>query len=525
MARVPSLQSLIKKLTLACLLLAGLALPAQAQRLVRERLLSGLRQSQLNIYRLQLTPANQLLVQGISTLSSGGGATCNPTLNDNFLLSPQLDTVWTQRGPALSGGWSDITWMGRNDFVIFGDQQYALPGATVCTERNFFVGRYAASTRSARWTQAFGAGTGSRLSRVGKLTPAADGGFFMSGSSMGGARKSWQLLKTDSLGQPLWVRDYGISFTEVPFLLQTNQRTNRLLMAGTGQYGAPYNLIKLRLMLLNQRGDSLRNAFISPLGADWSISSVSNHITQLRDGGFLIPAQADSTSNSTGAMLSMPILIKVDSTLQLQWFHLERLQSGQRQQYGGKACELADGSLLMLLAAQNVSSASASFMVQRLLGHNGKLDVAYPFTSTACTAVSSYDLVPGPDGHTVYVGGSCFSASGSRGYVAVLDLQNLPAVVNTPLAAMPTKEDVVFTLSPNPAHGAATLNWQLPTGLRAGRLQLFSALGQVVREVSLPAGASGKLEVSNLAAGTYLARLLDQNGRALGRAQRQVILP
>ncbi|GAA4347780.1 hypothetical protein GCM10023185_03080 [Hymenobacter saemangeumensis] len=499
------------------------AQPAQAQRLVRERLLSGLRQSQLNIYRLQLTPANNLLVQGISSQAPGTG--CNSTLNDNFLLSSLLDTVWTQRGPALSGGWSDITWMGRNDFVIFGDQQRALPGATQCTERDFFMGRYAADTRSARWTQTFNPGTGSRLSRVGKLTPALDGGFFVSGSSMGGMRKSWQLVKTDSLGQPLWVRNYGISFTEVPFLLQTNQRTNRLLMAGTGQYGAPYHLIKLRLMLLNQQGDSLRNAFISPMAANWSISSVSNHITQLRDGGFLIPAQADSTSNTTGALISQPIMIKVDSMLQLQWYHLERLAPGQRMQYGGKVCELADGTLLTLLSAQNTASASNSFVVQRLLGHTGKLSVAYPFVSTACSAVSSYDLVPGPDGRTVYVGGSCFTSAGSRGYVAVIDLQNLPVVVNAPLSTAATQADVVFTLAPNPAHGTAKLSWQLPAGRRAGRLQLYTTLGQVVREVALPAGAAGSLELSNLAAGTYLVRMLDVDGAALGRTQRQVILP
>ena len=526
MASVPGFQSLIKYpraavFLLLCVVLAG---PAQAQRLVRERLLTGLRQSALNVYRLQLTPGNNLLVQGLSTQYSPG--TCNPTLNDNFLLSPSLDTVWTQRGPALAGGWSDLTWLGRNDFVVFGDQQFAPAGATQCTERNFFIGRYAASTRHARWTQSFG--TGSRLNRVGKLTPAADGGFFMSSSSMGGARKSWQLVKTDSLGRLLWVRDYGISFSEVPFLLQTNRRTNRLLMAGTGQYGAPYHLIKLRLMLLNQQGDSLRNAFVSPLAPHWSISSVSNHITELRDGGFLIPAQVDSMSNSTGAISTMPIMIKVDSLLRLEWYHLERLPVTQRLQYGGKACELADGSLLTLLAAQNAASASSHFVVQRLLGHTGATSTAYSFTSTACSNVSSYDLVPGPDGHTLYIGGSCLSAGGSRGYLAVLDLQNLPAVLTTPttpLAAATAKDAGTFTLSPNPAHGSATLTWQLAKGLRAGRLQLYTTLGQVVREVALPAGSTGSVAVTNLAAGTYLARLLDANGATLGRTQRQVVLP
>jgi hypothetical protein len=507
-----------------CLLLAlGLAAPASAQRLVRERLLSGLRQAPLNVYRVQVTPNNNLLVQGLSMLSTPGN-NCNPTLNDNYLLSPQLDTVWTQRGPALNSGWTDMTWTGHSDFMIFGDQQYAPTGSTQCTGRNFFLGRYAASTSSPRWTQAFNLGT--RLNRVGKLAAAADGGFLMSGSSSGsGVRQTWQLVKTDSLGRLQWVKNYGISFSEVPFLLQTSYRNkNCVLMAGTGQYGAPYNIMKLRLLLVNQQGDSLRNALIAPLSPVWGISSVSNHITPLRDGGYLIPAQADSLDNATGMLITTPIMLKVDSLLRLQWYHLQRTPAAQRVQYGGKMCELNDGTLLALVTAQNSTTASSRFEMHRINGTTGQLMAVYPFTSTVCQDVSSYDLVPSSDGHTLYVGGSCFGTTGSQGYVAVLDLQSLPAVV-TPLAAATAKDETTFTLSPNPAHGSATLTWQLPTGQRAGRLRLYTALGQIAREVKLPAGTSGTFDVSGLAAGTYLVRLFDTNGAALGRAQRQVVLP
>lgn len=530
---------------IALLLLAGLGLarPAQAQQLVSERLFTGLRQSALNVYRLQITPGNNLLMQGSSqaTATTPGATTCNLLWNDNFLLNPSLDTVWTQRGPSLNSGWTDLIWNRCGDFTVFGDQQYVPTGGTNCTGRNLFIGRYSANTRQQRWSKAYNFGP--RLNRVGKLTPAADGGYLLSAASMG-MTQSWQLAKTDSAGTLQWVKDYGMSLSETPSLLQTSARNpKQVLMVGTGQYGYPYNEIKLRLLLVNQQGDSLRHAFINPLSAPWSIRSVSNHVTALHDGSFLIPAQADSTSAATGQSQSMPILLCVDSLLNLRWFHLERTPASQRIQYGGKMAELADGSLLALLAGQNLASTSGQFTVQRFDGSTGEVTTTYPFTSTACPNVSSYDLVPMSDGHTLYVGGSCFTGAGNRGYVAVIDLQNLPAVVvpaiagpvitgpvtpgpvvTNPLATAPAKTDATFTLAPNPAQG--TLRWHTAAGTPAGTLQFYNALGQVARRVALPAGATtGTVEISGLAAGTYLVRLLDANGAALGRAQRQVVLP
>jgi hypothetical protein len=514
----------VGKIVFILLAWLAFAIPAGAQRLVSERLLTGLRQPALSVYRLQVTPTDQLLVQGTSTAvaSTPGASACNLLWNDNFLLSNRLDTIWAQRGPALNSGWTDLTWDKGGDFTVFGDQKYVPAGATNCTGRNFFIGRYAPRDRSPRHTQAFNIGT--RLNRVGKLTPATDGGYLISASSSGTTRQSWQLIKTDSVGTVQWTKNYGISFSEIPFLLQTSCRsTGRVLMAGTGQYGYPYDVFQLRLLLVNQAGDSLRNAFINPLPASWTISSVSNHISPLRDGGFLIPVQADSTSAS-GAVQSMPLLLRVDSLLNVRWFHLERTTAAQSVQYGGKMCELADGSVLALLAAKNSASAAGQFAVQRLDGATGVVTVRYPFTSTICSAVSSYDLVPTSDGHTLYVGGSCFTSTGSRGYVAVIDLQNLPAVI-VPLATTKKEEKTAFTLVPNPTQGTATLTWSLPAGVQAGQLQFYTTLGQLARQIALPAGSTGTVEVGGLAAGTYLARLLDSSGLALGRAQRQVVLP
>jgi hypothetical protein len=527
---------------IALLLLAGLGLsqPAQAQQLVSEKLFTGLRQSALSVYRLQITPGNKLLVQGSSqaTATTPGASSCNLLWNDNFLLDQNLDTLWTQRGPALNGGWTDLIWNRCGDFTIFGDQQYVPTGASSCSGRNLFIGRYSANTRQSRWTQAYNFGP--RLNRVGKLTPAADGGYLLSASSLG-STQSWQLAKTDSAGALQWVKGYSLSLSETPSLLQTSARNpNHVLMVGTGQYGYPYDEIKLRLLLVNQRGDSLRHAFINPLQAPWSIRSVSNHITALSDGSFLIPAQADSTSAATGQSQAMPILLCVDSTLNLRWYHLERTPASQRIQYGGKMAELADGSLLALLAGQNLASTSGHFTVQRLDGSTGVVTTTYAFTSTACPNVSSYDLVPMSDGHTLYVGGSCFTGAGNRGYVAVIDLQNLPnvvvpviagpvitgpPVVTTPLGTAPAKTETTFSLAPNPAQGTATLHWQLAAGTKAASLQFYTALGQVARRVALPAATTGTVEINGLAAGTYLVRLLDAQGAALGRAQQQVVLP
>ena len=51
-------------------------------------------------------------------------------------------------------------------------------------------------------------------------------------------------------------------------------------------------------------------------------------------------------------------------------------------------------------------------------------------------------------------------------------------------------------------------------------MRLYSVLGQLVRTVPLPATAEGKIEVGGLAAGLYVARLLDAAGQGQGRALR-----
>ncbi|MBF9141515.1 T9SS type A sorting domain-containing protein [Hymenobacter properus] len=95
-----------------------------------------------------------------------------------------------------------------------------------------------------------------------------------------------------------------------------------------------------------------------------------------------------------------------------------------------------------------------------------------------------------------------------------------------PLSAATAREAGAFALYPNPSRtGDATLTWQSAPGHQAARLLVYSALGQLVLEKGLAPSAAGTAHVTGLAAGVYLARLVDSTGGELGAAQRLVVQP
>ena len=76
----------------------------------------------------------------------------------------------------------------------------------------------------------------------------------------------------------------------------------------------------------------------------------------------------------------------------------------------------------------------------------------------------------------------------------------------TVLAARPAAAAMRFTVSPNPAHGSATLLLAAPAPT-AGQATVADALGRTVRTVAVPAGAATvPVDLTSLAPGLYLLR-------------------
>jgi hypothetical protein len=280
----------------------------------------------------------------------------------------------------------------------------------------------------------------------------------------------------------------------------------------------------LKLLLVNQQGDSIRGRQLAPWGSARSVrvqNYFNNGVLPMRDGGFVLTGYVDSATTAINAR--PPFVLRVDSLLRLRWAYALPLVPREQVVYG-HACELADSSVLVLAHARD--PVRNTFWLHHFARTGQRLGT-YPFTSS-CGQVQPFFLVPMSDGHTVYVAGQCYGVSGpagGTGYIAVVDLQSLPGTVLVTATAEPAPavEEAAFILYPNPTAGAFTFSWRGAAG-RAARLVLYSALGQVVRELPLPL-AAGRLEVVGLAPGPYQARLLDARGAALGRSQRIIIRP
>ena len=340
----------------------------------------------------------------------------------------------------------------------------------------------------------------------------------LAAQSTGLVRQQCILFKTDSAGQVRWQRPYGWSLAEDVLHIQRNPATGRILLAGNIQpVGATNGADKeYKLLLVNERGDSIRGRRLAPLGAGVNVRTQQGweKLLPLRDGGWLLTGVRDSATTTNDP----PLLVRLDSLLQPRWTALRRPPAGQQLRYAD-ACELTDGSLLVL--AWQVFPATNSFALHRYSA-TGQLLAVLPLAS-ACPQVHPARLTPTLDGRGVFIAGSCDqSPTDRRGYVALVDLQSLPGavVLSAPQPAQPAiAAPLTFDLFPNPASTTATLRYRLPAGTTAAALHLTDATGRLVRRLTLRGGQSGDAEVTvplaGLAPGLYAATLRTADGRPL----------
>ncbi|OON71058.1 hypothetical protein B0919_03445 [Hymenobacter sp. CRA2] len=341
------------------------------------------------------------------------------------------------------------------------------------------------------------------------------------------ARTSFSLAKTDTTGNLLWVKGYGWQgdiIADMKFTLQGN-----LLLMGYTQYAQQYDL---KLLLVNQRGDSLNSLRFAPLGPGRTVATPEGwrNLFSLTDGGFLVLTSVDSVSRP-----NIPVAVKVDAQLRPVWTRVERYlpprTPGAIGQYG-TALELADGSVLVLLSYNNTPAAEQRpFYLLRLDGATGRLLQRHELLSPICNRVETFQLLADGDS-AAYVLGGCTAGPGgafvSAPYAARVSLRGLPAVVTAAAPAQPRPADFAGLGQPfpNPATGAARVPYRRAAGSALAHVVLLDALGRCVRTATVPAAPSGQVELplSGLAAGVYALRY-EQGGAPVGPGRRLVVQP
>lgn len=477
-------------------LLLAIHLDGIAQRLQLERLYTDLGRS---CQRAQYDPAGNLLV----TRPYSDGTSWNEYFS---LLTPSLDTIWSKRGysrVASGGGWLR---------PAFGGYAYSnfVRTTRLGDRTDVVLKRYSADLRTLRWSRQYDLGYGAEDGSYGLLT-VPDGYLLnISAPNFSRGRTWWGLMKTDTLGNVLWKKFYGWSIND--FAAETRfTPSGNIIMVGQTSSTA-LRAYQLKMLLLNPNGDSLRSLSYSPLGLQRVFTMNYNdngRVLPLSDQGFLVLGKIDSTNAN-----SLPILVKVDANLQPQWTYVHR--EAQRQMPGTNdivfagSCELTDGSVLVLAYFNYVPYPPAPFYLLRLSA-GGQLLNKYVFNSGLCPRPQFTQLLPLAD-TAVYVLGGCTAGPGTgQAYAARISLRGLPGIVTGTAAPHPRPGAVGLEAPfPNPAEGRVTLGYRRPPGSPASRLLVRTLLGQLVRELPVPAGGSGTagLDVALLPAGVYSCTLL-----------------
>jgi hypothetical protein len=329
----------------------------------------------------------------------------------------------------------------------------------------------------------------------------------------GWTRTATALIRTDALGQPVWQRYYGWAGAlgaEGVTHITPSSRTGRILLSGWLYPGSSLPFV-LKLLLVNQWGDSIRGRQLAPWGSARSVrvqDNFYNGVLPMRDGGFVLTGYVDSVTTAIHAR--PPFVLRVDSLLRLRWAYALPLVPREQVVYG-HACELADSSVLVLAHARD--PVGNTFWLHHFARTGQRLG-SYPFTSS-CGQVQPFFLVPMSDGHTVYVAGQCYGVNGpagGTGYIAVVDLQSLPGTVLVTATAAPGPRQPVearLTAYPNPASTAVTVDYRLPAGSQQAVLVVRDAVGRIVQQVGLPANqGTATVPVHTLPNGLYVYALV-----------------
>ena len=192
------------------------------------------------------------------------------------------------------------------------------------------------------WSRTYG------VSGFGVATPVqqtADGGYIVGGHISGHC-----LIKTDSLGDTMWVRAYGVGSGPSFSVLQTTDG-GYILAGGTASGGDDFYLVKT-----DSLGDTLWSHTYGGSDQDKAYS-----VHQTMDGGYVMAG----FTFSFGAGRSDFYLIKTDSLGDTLW---SRTYGGSDYDYGNSVKQTSDGGYIVVGWTYSFGSAAAYLIKTDSLG-------------------------------------------------------------------------------------------------------------------------------------------------------------
>lgn len=357
------------------------------------------------------------------------------------------------------------------------------------------------------WTRVFGGANQYWIGRQVKRTP--DGGFLIVGDTDASGYVDGFALKTDSLGNEQWRQTYGWSANEIDGLLSCDRGpANTFYMAGS-RYLNNDN----RDMWL-QRTDT-SGVLLWRVSWGGPFDDGSGHMSTLQDGNVIVANAHGYSFDGTQFRVALTKLDSTDGTI--LWDREYGPEAPNTLLFAAK--ERPNGDLIA--CGVSYASGGQQGLLLRTTSTGDSLWMrSYYYQDTLITTGQGrfYDVLPTTDGGFI-AAGSAYNPAGAPyppGYsqdtwVVKVDSMGciVPGCDGVGVQEVVTNLGNALSVYPNPAHGSATVQVQLPQSVRGGaalRLVLVNAQGQVVGEQGAADG-DNVLDLSGIGAGLYYVHL------------------
>jgi len=240
------------------------------------------------------------------------------------------DTLWTKTYGGTDREWGTaIDLLPGNGYVIFG------------TTYSFGAGMndiYLIRTDSCGnllWSKTYGT-TVAEGARSGKYTH--DGGYIIAGIKSGAPlAENVYIVKTDSLGDTLWTKEYGGQNQDEAYEIQQTSDNGYIIVGFTGSYGIG-TLYGPNIYLIKIDSIGTQEWFKAIGDTTWEMGF---SVQQTVDGGYILVGITNYKDYDTSDVY----LIKTDSLGNIIW---TQTYGGDNYDYGEKVIETQDGGFIIV---------------------------------------------------------------------------------------------------------------------------------------------------------------------------------
>jgi hypothetical protein len=354
------------------------------------------------------------------------------------------------------------------------------------------------------WTRTFG---GPDTDLGFSVLQTSDGGYAVAGGTKSLGAGSWDicLIKTDEMGDPLWVRTYGGTAEELGSSMVEVGEGGYVITGRTRSFGS--GGADLYLVRVDARGDTMWTRTYGGPDDDEGLS-----VAQTADGGFVVAGRTDSF----GGGLTNVYLVKTDAAGEEVWF---RTFGGRDVEWGTSVRETSGGGYIVSGRTESFGAGGVDVYLVRadstgeLLWSRtyGGLENDWGFSVSECCdtgyIVAGWTLSFGAGGFDLYG-----IKTNSEGQLVLV------TAGSNQLA--PERGCAILAVSPNPFRGSAAIAYALPEA-EAVSLRIYDIRGALVRRLVEETVAAGQHEADwdgrdsrgrEVSSGVYFCRLAAGDG-------------